>query len=288
VTARPVSPVGLPSAFWLGGGCGSGKSTVARRVAHRLDLRLYAVDAHTYDHAERAADGDFPHWQAVVAMAAEERWERDPAELAATFVAVSAELLEMVRADLQALGSGPTVVIEGPQLFPDLVSPGLESPEHGIWLIPSAEFGRQGVAGRLERYPAAGAQRRYQRDLLLTAINQRQAAAHGLRTLVIDGSLSADQVAAVVTRQLERLPGGLRRAADGRERQQVRRAENAVVVRQLLGWWADLGPERMPEAPVFPFCCECESPGCDREVRLPVTDYQLRSPSGPVTATAHG
>jgi predicted kinase len=30
--------------FWLGGGCGAGKTTVAVIVARRLDLRLYPVE----------------------------------------------------------------------------------------------------------------------------------------------------------------------------------------------------------------------------------------------------
>jgi hypothetical protein len=83
--------------------------------------------------------------------------------------------------------------------------------------------------------------------------------------------------------QLEHLPG-LIRAADGAERQQIRRAENAVVVRQLLAWWQDLGQELMPGPPVFPFSCECEFLGCERVVPLPVTEYQRRRAAGPVTA----
>jgi hypothetical protein len=45
----------VPGVFWLGGGSGAGKSTVATAVARRLDLRLYAVDGHTYEHMERAS-----------------------------------------------------------------------------------------------------------------------------------------------------------------------------------------------------------------------------------------
>jgi adenylylsulfate kinase-like enzyme len=41
----------LPGVFWLGGGSGAGKSTVALAAARRLDLRLYAIDGHTYEHA---------------------------------------------------------------------------------------------------------------------------------------------------------------------------------------------------------------------------------------------
>lgn len=39
--------------FRLGGNPGSGKSTIARRLAHELDLPLHPVDAYTYDHVQR-------------------------------------------------------------------------------------------------------------------------------------------------------------------------------------------------------------------------------------------
>lgn len=48
------------SLFWLGGGCGAGKTTVATALARRLDLRLYPVDAYGYEHAARAAIGALP------------------------------------------------------------------------------------------------------------------------------------------------------------------------------------------------------------------------------------
>lgn len=40
----------MDNVLWLGGGCGSGRSSIARELTHRLDLQLYAVDAHGYDH----------------------------------------------------------------------------------------------------------------------------------------------------------------------------------------------------------------------------------------------
>jgi len=38
--------------LWVGGMSGVGKTTAARRVARRLDLWLYSIDARTYAHAE--------------------------------------------------------------------------------------------------------------------------------------------------------------------------------------------------------------------------------------------
>jgi hypothetical protein len=67
------------------------------------------------------------------------------------------------------------------------------------------------------------------------------------------------------------------------QRRRIRQAENAVVMRQLLGWRADLGPEDMPDAPPFPFSCACEHLGCEQTVTMSVTEYQCKSADGPVT-----
>jgi hypothetical protein len=42
----------------------------------------------------------------------------------------------MVLDDLCALGDGPTVIVEGPQLFPELVAPLLQTRAHGLWCCP--------------------------------------------------------------------------------------------------------------------------------------------------------
>jgi hypothetical protein len=274
----------IANVFWLGGGCGSGKTTLARVLVRRLDLRLYPIDGYTYAHAERSKRGGFPLTRASAEMTAEQRWARSPAELAEWFAAVAAERLAMVRADLNDLGPGPTIVAEGPQLFPDLIAPLMQTPEHGLWLLPTPEFGQHSVSGRrVGGLTGAAAERRRERDVLLTAMNREQVTRHALPSVDVDGLRSLADTIDMVAERLEKLPGGLVRAADGAQRQRIRQAENAVVVRQLLGWWTDLGPERMPAAPPFPFSCECETKGCEQTVTMPVTEYQRRSAHGPVT-----
>ncbi len=274
----------MPNVFWLGGGCGSGKTTIARVLTRRLDLRFYPVDGYTYAHAERSKRGGFPLNRAVSDMAPEQRWDSTPAELAERFAAVAAERLEMVLADLRDLGPGPTVVAEGPQLFPDLIAPLMQTPEHGLWLLPTPEFGQQGVAGRRAGgLTGQAAQRRRDRDVLLTELNRRQVRQHGMPSANVDGNRSLADTIDMVAQRLQSLPGGLIRAADGGQRRLIRQAENAAVVRQLLGWWADLGPEHMPNGPPFPFSCECESMGCEQSVTMSVIEYRGRSAGGPVT-----
>jgi hypothetical protein len=272
--------------FWLGGGCGSGKTTIARVLARRLDLRLFPVDGYTYVHAERSKRGGFPLNRASAEMTPEQRWARTPAELAEWFAAVAAERLEMILADLRDLGPGATVVAEGPQLFPDLIAPLMQTPQHGLWLLPTPEFSHQGVAGRRAGgLSGEAAQRRRDRDVLLTEMNRQQVRRHGVASAEVDGNRSLADTIDMVAERLQSLPGGLVRAGDGEQRRRIRQAENAVVVRQLLGWWAELGPEHMPDAPPFPFSCECETMGCEQTVTMSVTEYQHRSADGPVTSS---
>jgi adenylate kinase family enzyme len=44
----------LRHVYWIGGGSGAGKSTIARRLAARYGLRLYATDDVMGDHAPRS------------------------------------------------------------------------------------------------------------------------------------------------------------------------------------------------------------------------------------------
>lgn len=45
--------------YWIGGGSGAGKSTIARRIAAQHDLRLYATDDVMADHAGRSTPEDY-------------------------------------------------------------------------------------------------------------------------------------------------------------------------------------------------------------------------------------
>jgi hypothetical protein len=276
----------LPTAFWLGGGSGSGKTTAARSAALRLDLRFYPLDGHNYVHARRAASGGYPLTLAVSRQSAADMWNQDAGTLADSFAAVSAERIQMACADLRALDPGPTVVVEGPQLFPNLVGPLMRTPLHGLWLLPTAEFGYRGVVERGGGRPEATGRRRLERDVLLTQMHRQQATELGLPVLDVNGSLSLAEMADLVADRVTSVPGGITPAADDRERQRIRQEENAMHVQQLLGWWAYVGQSRMPQPPAFSFSCECGQPGCMHLIRLPVTEYERRSAAGPVTGTA--
>ena len=72
--------------YWIGGGSGAGKSAIARRMAARHGLRLYATDDVMADHASRSASGDCPFLSEFAAMDMDERWlNRSPETMLETF-----------------------------------------------------------------------------------------------------------------------------------------------------------------------------------------------------------
>jgi len=283
-----VKPTHLCSVFWLGGGSGAGKSTIARAVASRLDLRLYPVDAVGYDHIRRMAQGPFPQTQAFNAKSYDERWLRAPAILAEEFLAISRERMPLIIEDLTALGPDVTILAEGPQLLPELVSSLIDGPGAALWLLPEARFGRRGVAARAEVVPtskeAEAMENRYQRDVLVTQVLGEQAAELGLPFVAVDGRRSVRETIDWLAQLLLDVPGGLQRAERGEQRALMRRQENQVVASQLTAYWQDLGTEALSAAPHGPFSCECRTLGCDNELILSVDEYLLMRQAGPFLA----
>lgn len=146
------TPGSIPDVLWIGGGCGAGKSTVARSLAHRLDLRLYPVDAYTFDHQARAAD--LPATRALTKATFAQRWlEPSSDEQVERFVAHATERFALILEDLARIPASPGVVVEGPQLLPDLLGARLASPKHAVWLLPTEEFTRRAPHREVCRRP---------------------------------------------------------------------------------------------------------------------------------------
>lgn len=58
----------LHHVFWIGGGSGAGKSTVAHRIAARHGLRVYSTDDAMGDHAARGTEEECPLLLEFMAM----------------------------------------------------------------------------------------------------------------------------------------------------------------------------------------------------------------------------
>ncbi|WP_367318835.1 hypothetical protein [Streptomyces sp. HUAS ZL42] len=68
----------LQHVFWIGGGSGAGKWTIARRLADRYGWRVYATDDVMRDHAGRTTPEEAPLLHRFMSMDVDvdvdERW----------------------------------------------------------------------------------------------------------------------------------------------------------------------------------------------------------------------
>jgi len=99
---------------WLGGGSGAGKSTIARRLAARHGLHLYATDDVMTEHACSCHPADCPYLQAFAAMTMDERWlARPPQVMVDTFHWFRGESFDLIIEDLLRLPEERVVLVEG-------------------------------------------------------------------------------------------------------------------------------------------------------------------------------
>lgn len=139
----------LRHVYWIGGGSGAGKSTIARRLADRRGWHLYATDDVMGDHARRTTPEDAPFLHKFIAMDMDERWvNRSPQTMLETFHWFRGEGFGLIVEDLLRLPREPCVVVEGFRLLPHLVKPLLAVPEHAVWLLPTPEFRQAAIRGR--------------------------------------------------------------------------------------------------------------------------------------------
>ncbi|MFF5260951.1 hypothetical protein ACFY4C_18585 [Actinomadura viridis] len=199
----------LRHVYWIGGGSGSGKSTIARRIAGRCGMRLYDTDAVMGDHARRMPAEQAPYLGEFAAMDMDERWvARSPREMLDTFHWFHGEGFDLIVEDLLALPADRPVIAEGFRLLPDLVRPLLTDVSHAVWLLPTPAF-RQAVFddrggpawGFIARtgHPEHALQNLLQRDALFTDRLTEQTRRLGLHELRVDSTITEEELARQVS-----------------------------------------------------------------------------------------
>lgn len=139
----------LRHVYWIGGGSGAGKSTIARRLADRHGLRTYATDDAMSDHDGRYRPQDAPLLSRFKGMDMDERWvNRSPETMLESFHWFNGELFSLVVEDLLHLPVEPGVIAEGFRLLPRLVKPLLGRHGHAVWLLSTPEFRQAAFASR--------------------------------------------------------------------------------------------------------------------------------------------
>ncbi|MDT0444595.1 shikimate kinase [Streptomyces johnsoniae] len=198
-------PARLRHAFWIGGGSGAGKSTIARRLADRCGWRLYPTDEVMRDHAGRTTPEEAPFLHEFIAMDMDERWvNRSPEVMLETFHWFRGEGFGLIVEDLLRLPQEPYVIVEGFRLLPHLVKPLLAAPEHAVWLLPTPEFRHAAIRSRSvpgEGFvrktsdPAKADRNIAERDRMFTRRLQAEAERLRLRTIRVDTALTEDDLA---------------------------------------------------------------------------------------------
>jgi len=198
----------LRHVYWIGGGSGAGKSIIARRMAARHGLRLYATDDVMSDHASRCAPGDCPFLSEFAAMDMDERWvNRSPETMLGTFGWFRGEGFGLIVEDLLRLPGEPGVILEGFRLLPRLVKPLLAVPGHAVWLLPTpgfrrAAFGSRGSLWEIARKtsdPERALRNLLERDRMFTERLGEETERLELRAIEVDTAMTEDDLAGRVT-----------------------------------------------------------------------------------------
>lgn len=248
----------LPEPLFIGGGTGGGKTTIARALAARHGVRLLPVDAFWYEHAERAGETSPPP---------DVQWlEWTPATQAADFERISRLMLGFVLEDMPLLPEQPVVLVEGPQIVPDL----LPEDARAIFLIPSPEFQRDVLVPR--PMPSSDPERALANRLVKDRLYADRVAAlareRGFTVFEVDGSLAPDDV-------LERVEAEFSDVLalnDPVDLSEARRWENEKIASNVRAWHAS-GDHRSAEGMPVPFACECGRLGCAERVSLTLVDF---------------
>lgn len=199
----------LQHVYWIGGGSGAGKSTIARRIAAQHRLCVYATDEVMADHARRSSDEDCPLLHRFAGMDMDERWvNRSPKIMLETFHWFQGEGFNLIVDDLLNLPRERGVIVEGFRLLPHLVKPLLSVPGRAVWLIPTPEFRhavvqrRGGSAwGFLARTtdPERALRNLLERDRMFTDLLREETARLGLPAIEVDTTTTEDDLAQRVT-----------------------------------------------------------------------------------------
>ncbi|MGH2471632.1 MAG: hypothetical protein ACRDG6_04420 [Candidatus Limnocylindria bacterium] len=198
----------LAHVLWIGGAPNAGKTTLARLLAGKYDLKIYNADWH-HVREHRGHQGGVPtRWNE---QSMDERWvEPSPGEMADRDVANWTARFRLVVEDIRALPDVRPIVAEGPSLFPWCVRPLLRSAQQAIFLLPTPEY-RVRVLARRNRDTPAGQRtdgmtsdpERARRNIAArdALLKERIAASCdelGLRWVRIDGSLDLDDSVALL------------------------------------------------------------------------------------------
>jgi hypothetical protein len=259
--------------LWIGGGQGSGKSSVAWALSRRFDLQLYNVDRRTWVHEVRMPSTEFG------SLSMDERWVRpSPERMLDWFVTTSRHRFRLLLEDLRELPDSPAVIVEGPQLFPTSVSAVLSHPDQALFMIPDRAVQEERL---LARGPMPGTSDGMRarvnataRDLMISA--RFAGEARELRLTVLPADRPLDELIELAA---EHFRPAIERGPRGGDLVALRRSENDLTATQVRLYRESLAPIQLPDEPLA-FACECGASACADEIELRLAEYEAISVAG--------
>ncbi len=204
--------------------------------------------------------------------------EWSPATQAADFERISRLMLGYALEDLPSLPAQPAVLVEGPQVVPDL----LPADARAVFLIPTPEFQRANLSPRPmpSSDPAQALANRLVKDRLYADRVAELARERGSIVVDVDGTRSTDDLCALVE---DAFPDYFR-DNEPVDLPGVRRWENEKIARNVRAWIASGDHRTSDELPV-PFACECGRLGCGERVAVSLSDFDRAER---ILAPSHG
>jgi hypothetical protein len=195
----------LHRTLWIGGAQWTGKSTVARILAHRHGLTVYHYDYHdARGHQDRRIARRVALGEPAANPGPDAVWvDTTPEAMASQTLAGFPTRFEWALDDLRGLYSERPIIAEGWGLRPELVAPLLDTPRRMAVLVPTEDFRRHQLStlpraaamGQHTSDPARAQANRVARDRLVAEDAVRQAKGSGIRVIEVDGSRDAFAIA---------------------------------------------------------------------------------------------
>jgi uridine kinase len=126
--------------YWIGGSPCSGKSTIAELLTTKYDLIYYKCDEVYQNHIERCKANIHPTMNKIKGLSVNDIFSRPLEQQINDTIMFYKEEFGMFLEDIAKIDSSKPLLIEGAALLPEVVFQHLRNFNHGIWLIPTADF----------------------------------------------------------------------------------------------------------------------------------------------------